>query len=163
MHVMTLTPRSLACAILFTAFSGAAWAQSNDDAQTDQAGDSAPGGETAATELPELTGQASGTADGVPFSGKVDCSAFGEADMVRALSDPGGAVGEDLSGDGFFLDVMASRNTGSIELNLTVNNTSYNFSGRLAQVQAQVLSYAVTLKSASGPDISITLKVDCSA
>ena len=58
---------------------------------------------------------------------------------------------------------MASRARGNIDLNMSVNNTSYNFSGRLAQVRESTLTYSVTLKSTNGPDISITLKVNCPA
>lgn len=114
------------------------------------------------TPEPVLAGTASGTADGVPFSGAVDCSGFTAADLVRINSDPQGAS-EAVLNDGFDLSVTASRNLGTIDLSLKVSNTSYAFAGRLAQFTNNVMTYTVTLQSNSGPDIAITLRVDCPA
>ena len=114
------------------------------------------------TPEPVLAGTASGTADGVPFSGAVDCSGFTAADLVQINSDPQGAS-EAVLNDGFDLSVTASRNLGTIDLSLKVSNTSYSFAGRLAQFTNNVMTYTVTLQSNSGPDIAITLRVDCPA
>ena len=86
--------RLAAALVAYALLAGPAWPQNDNAAQEGDA--SAEATEEPAPEkapMPELTGTASGTADGIPFSAPVDCSGFTSADMVRVQSDPGGALG----------------------------------------------------------------------
>ena len=105
--------------------------------------------ETAEPEPPEYNGSAYGSASGRPFNMEVVCEGFDADGPVTVKSDPGGAPGEDVNGDGNMLDVSATPD-GSISLQLLTGNNLFGMDDSTAQITAGVLTYKITMTFSGG-------------
>jgi|GEM_PF-3672759 len=116
--------------------------------------------EEAAPPPPDYNGSIRGTTAGSSLSAEVVCEGFGSGGSVTIKSDPGGAPGEDLNGDGVIVDISASDN-GSISLNVTNGNNVYALSDTSAEVGDTSLSYEITMSFSGGATETIQLNASC--
>ncbi|MEO1314736.1 MAG: hypothetical protein AAFV27_12805, partial [Pseudomonadota bacterium] len=113
-------------------------------------------GTEGAAEEPDYNGVASGVFITSPLNVPVLCTGVGSS-VINAKSDPGGAPGEDVNGDGTVVDVSATT-TGDIQMNMLAGGLSMNFNDSGAVVEGNTVRYAVTASITGGVDEKIELQ-----
>ncbi|MEM8871787.1 MAG: hypothetical protein AAGE38_15405 [Pseudomonadota bacterium] len=117
------------------------------------------GGEAAAVPEPDYNGQATGVFITAPLNVPVVCTGMGSA-VINAKSDPSGAPGQDVNGDGTVVDVSATVN-GDIQMNMLAGGLSLNFNDTGAVVDGNTITYAITASITGGVDEKIDLRIVC--